>query len=125
MIQYFLRVPCFFLIKHLPSFLFFIGVELIHKSSFSYPFDELLFFYYKRVIEAIHSFFQIYCVFTEHKLWQGDTNNDYNISLVSGMHILKEVSFMAVSFPSIHFFWDSVIISREHLKKFTYQGNCV
>ena len=56
MIQYFLRVPCFFLIKHLPSFLFFIGVELIHKSSFSYPFDELLFFYYKRVIEAIHSF---------------------------------------------------------------------
>ena len=31
---------------------FFIGIELIHKSSFSYPFDELPYFYYKRVIAA-------------------------------------------------------------------------
>ena len=35
---------------------FFIGVELIHKSSWSHPFDELPFFYYKRVIAAIYSF---------------------------------------------------------------------
>ena len=41
------------------------------------------------------------------------------------MHILKEVCFMTTSFPAIHFFYDSVIISREHLKKSTCQGNCV
>ena len=35
---------------------FFIGIELIHKSSCSHPFDELPFFYYKRVITATHSF---------------------------------------------------------------------
>ena len=35
---------------------FFIGIELIYKSSCSYPFDELPFFYYKRVIGATRSF---------------------------------------------------------------------
>ena len=35
---------------------FFIGIELIHKSSCSHPFDELPFFYYKRVIATTHSF---------------------------------------------------------------------
>ena len=33
------------------------------------------------------------------------------------MHILKEVCYMTTSFPAIHFFYDSVIISREHLKQ--------
>ena len=32
---------------------------------------------------------------------------------------------MTTSFPAIHFFYDSVIISREHLKQSTCQGNCV
>ena len=41
------------------------------------------------------------------------------------MHILKEVCFITTSFPAIHFFYDSVIISREHLKKSTCQRNCV
>ena len=40
------------------------------------------------------------------------------------MHISKEVSFMTTSFPAIHFFYNSAIISREHLKKSTCQGNC-
>ena len=35
---------------------FFIGIELIHKSSCSHPFDELTFLYYKRLIAATHSF---------------------------------------------------------------------
>ena len=35
---------------------FFIGIELIHQSSCSHPFDELPFFYCKRVITATHSF---------------------------------------------------------------------
>ena len=38
------------------SFLFFIGIEMIHKSNYSSPFDELPFFYYKRVISGTHSF---------------------------------------------------------------------
>ena len=41
------------------------------------------------------------------------------------MHILKKVCYMTTSFPAIHFFYDSVIISREHLKQFTCQGNYV
>ena len=35
---------------------FFIGIELIHKSIGSHPFDELPFFCCKRVIAATHSF---------------------------------------------------------------------
>ena len=35
---------------------FFIGIELIHKSSCSHPFHDLPFFYDKRVIAATHSF---------------------------------------------------------------------
>ena len=46
----------FLLYKHLQSSPFFIGIELIHKSSCSHPFDELPFFYYKRVIAATQSF---------------------------------------------------------------------
>ena len=46
--------------------------------------------------------------------------------MVSGIHILKEVCFMTASFPAIHFFYYvSVIISREHLKKSICQRNCV
>ena len=41
------------------------------------------------------------------------------------MHILKEICFITTSFPAIHFVYDSVIISREHLKKPTFQRNCV
>ena len=38
---------------------------------------------------------------------------------------MKEVGFITTSFPAIHFFYDSVIISREQLKKSTYQQSCV
>ena len=41
------------------------------------------------------------------------------------MHMLKEICFIAASFPAIHFFYDSVIIWWEHLKKSTCQRNCV
>ena len=41
------------------------------------------------------------------------------------MHILKEVCFIATAFPAIHFFYNSVIISQEDLKKSTCQRNCV
>ena len=41
------------------------------------------------------------------------------------MHILKEICFITASFPAIHFFYDSVIISWEHLKKSTCQRNYV
>ena len=35
---------------------FFKDIELIRKSSYSYPFNELSFFYYKSVIAATHFF---------------------------------------------------------------------
>ena len=41
------------------------------------------------------------------------------------MDILKEVCFMTTSSPASHFFYDNVIISREHLKKSTCQENYV
>ena len=72
-----------------------------------------------------HSFFQIYCVFAEQELQYRDTKTNYDTSFVSGMHVLKEVCYMTTSFPAIHFFYDSVIISREHLKQSTCQGNCL
>ena len=71
-----------------------------------------------------HSPFQIYCIFAEQKLRQGDTNTNYDTSLVPCMHILKEVCYMT-SFPTIHFIYDSIIISQEHLKQSTCQGTCV
>ena len=52
----FSRVVCFF--KQTPALIipFFKGIELIRKSSYSCPFDELTFFFYKRVTAAAHSF---------------------------------------------------------------------
>ena len=41
------------------------------------------------------------------------------------MHILKEVCYMTTSFPGIRFFHDNVIISRDHLKLFICQRDCV
>ena len=83
-----------------------------------------------------HSFFQIYCVFAEEKLRQGDiiSTNYHNFLgffffndtfLVLGMHILKEVCYMTTSFPAIHFFNDSVIVSRERLKQFICSRHCI
>ena len=41
------------------------------------------------------------------------------------MHILKKVCYMTTSFTAIHFFYVSIIISRQHLKQSTCQGNCL
>ena len=41
------------------------------------------------------------------------------------MHILKKVCYMTTSFTAIHFFCDSIIISRQHLKQSICQGNCL
>ena len=37
----------------------------------------------------------------------------------------KKVCYMTASFTAIHYFYDSVIILREHLKQSTCQGNCL
>ena len=47
---------CVSFMQALAVILFFIGIELIQKSTCSHPCDELPFFYYKRVITATHSF---------------------------------------------------------------------
>ena len=39
--------------------------------------------------------------------------------------MFKEVCYMTTSFPAIYFFYDSVIISWEHLKRSICQGDCV
>ena len=49
----------------------------------------------------------------------------YDTSLVSGMYIFKEVCYLTTSIAAIHFFYGSVIISREHLKRSKCQGHCV
>ena len=42
------------------------------------------------------------------------------------MHIWKEVCYhMTTSFPGIRFFYDSFIISQEHLKRFKCRRHCV
>ena len=56
--------------QHLQSYIwvlpsFFIVIELIQKSSCSNAFDELPFFYYKKVIAVIHSF--KFAVFLQNK----------------------------------------------------------
>ena len=39
--------------------------------------------------------------------------------------IIIILPYMTTSFTTTHFFYDSVIISREHLKQSTCQGNCI
>ena len=39
--------------------------------------------------------------------------------------IIITLPYMTTSFTTIHFFYDSVIISREHFKQSTCQGNCI
>ena len=75
-----------------------------------------------------HAFFQIYYVFTEQELQQGDiivTNYDRNVWTVSGMYILNEVCNWTASIAVIHFFYGSVTVSWEHLKLSICQGHCV
>ena len=106
----FWRVLCFFSNKHLQSTSHSKGFELICKSSCSQWFDDLPF----------------YCVFAEQDLYQGDIiNTNYDTFFISDIHILKVVWYMTTSFPGIDFFYDSVIISWEHFKRFISQWQCV
>ena len=54
-----------------------------------------------------HAFFQISCAFAG--IVARRYHNSFDTSLISGMHILKEVCCMMTSFPSIHpfFLWQS------------------
>ena len=79
---------------------FFKSIELIRSSSCSHPLDEWSFFCHCRIEIVV-------------------------ASLVSGMYILKEACYMTTLVPAIHFFYDSVIISREYLKQSIQQGHCV
>ena len=51
--------------------------------------------------------------------------NDYDTSLVLGMCILNEVCYLTTSIEAIYFFYNSVIILREHLNRSICQGHCV
>ena len=52
-------------------------------------------------------------------------HNNFDTSLILGMHILKKVYYMMTSFPAIHLFYDLAIILREHLNWSICQGHCV
>ena len=41
------------------------------------------------------------------------------------MYILNEVCYLTTPIGAIYFLYNSVIISREHLKRSTCQGHCV
>ena len=45
--------------------------------------------------------------------------------MVSRMYILNEVCYLTTSIGSIYFFYNSIIISREHLNPSIYQRHCV
>ena len=79
MIQYFQEYSVS-LKKALVVISFFKGIELIRNSSCNHLFDEWLSFY---KTNCNHSFLQIYCVFAEKELQQGDIiYNNYYTSLV-------------------------------------------
>ena len=54
-VTYYFQGNCVSFKQVLAVITFFKGIELIPKSSCSQPFDELPFFYYKRVIATTHS----------------------------------------------------------------------
>ena len=56
--------------------------------------------------------------------WRDIIVNNYDTSLVSGMYILNDVCYLA-TIRAIYFFYNSVITSREHFKRFIYQEHCV
>ena len=41
------------------------------------------------------------------------------------MHILNEVCYLTASIRATYFFYNTLIISREHLKRSVCQGGCV
>ena len=95
--------------------------QIFKKCSYG---EDLLLFWMMVNIATTHSL--KCCVFVEQELLQGDIiNNNFDISLTSGMHILKEVCYMMTSFPVINSLYGRVIISREHLKWSICQGHCI
>ena len=103
---------------------FFIGIELILKSSCGHPFTELPFFYYKRVIAATHSF--KFSMFLLNRNCSKETLTIIIIppSFQACIYWKKFVSWRHHFQPSI-FFYNSFIISQEHLKKSASQEKCV
>ena len=81
------------------------------------------FFYYKRVITATHSF-KITVFLQNRNFSKGILTMILIPPWFQACIIMKKVCYMT-SFTAIHFFYDSVIISRQHLKQSTYQGNCL
>ena len=103
------------------------GIELIRNSSCSHPFDECE---ATRILlkknNCSLSLFQIYNAFAQQKWQQRDIIvNNYDTSLVSGMYILNKAFYLTTSIGAIYFFYNSVIISPEHLKRSICQGRCV
>ena len=94
------------------------GIELIRNSSCSHPFDEWLFFHYNKTTAATYSFRFTRCFCRTRAVVRSIIVTNYDTSLVSGMYILKEVFYFTTWIVAIHLFCGSLIISRQHLKRF-------
>ena len=87
--------------KQAPAIIpFFKGIKLIRSSSCGHPLMTSI---------CSQTFFQVYCIFTEQELLQGDIIvTNYNTSLVLGLHILEEVCYLTRSVTAISF---SMVVS--------------
>ena len=112
---YYLQRYCVSFKQALAVIPFFISIELIKK---------LPFFYYNRVIAATHSF--KFTVFLQNKNFSKEILTIIIIPpWFQACIYWKKVSYVTTSFYNHPFFSMSLIISREHLKQSSCQGNCV
>ena len=80
-------------------------------------------YHYKIVIATTHSF--KFTVFLQNRSCSKEILTIIIIPLWFRHVYIERSCYMTTSLSAIHFFYDNVIISREHLKQFTCQGNCV
>ena len=80
-------------------------------------------YHYKIVIATTHSF--KFTVLLQNRSCSKEILTIIIIPLWFRHVYIERSCYMTTSLSAIHFFYDNVIISREHLKQFTCQGNCV
>ena len=86
------------------SHAFFQGIELIRNSSCSYLFDEWPFFITKEQLQP-RIFSNLLCFWRTGIAAKKIINTNYDTSLFSGMHILKEMWKRSSSYPSFLWWW--------------------
>ena len=94
-----------------PSF----SKKLIHYSSCSQPFNERLLL---QRSSCNHSFFQAYRAFSERKFLARGYQSPTMIPPSSHACLnLKIICYLTMSISPVHFFYCTVFVSREHVKR--------